>query len=87
MRGQVLTVPRQRRGHDLAESRLGIDFVVAIAFEDHQALRLLGMGVKLFRLLRWHEPVVIGGDEENRPGRDLVDDPFGVEPERLVDIF
>jgi hypothetical protein len=45
------------------------------------------MGVKLFRLLSWHKPVVISSDEQDRPGRDLVDDPFGVKTQCIVDIL
>src|SRR5919201_537901 len=84
---QIPVVPLQGGRHDLAEGRLVIDFVMAIAFQDHQALGLQSPGIELFGFLRRHQPVVIGGDEEDWPRRNLVDNPFGMEAERIIDVF
>ena len=64
-----------------------IDLVVAVTLEHDQLLRLAGPVVKRLRLFRRHQPVVVGGDEEHRTGRDPVHDPFRVEAQRLIDIF
>ena len=39
------------------------------------------------RILRRDEPVVVGGDEEDRPRGDLADDPFQVELQRVGDVL
>ncbi len=79
--------PGDGRFHDGAEGRLGVDFVVAEAGKRDQFLRLAGLGIEMLGFFRWDQPVVIGGDEQDRSRSDLVDDPFGMELQGLVDVF
>src|SRR5215467_2129159 len=78
-------IPRQRLLHHLAEGVAAIDLVVAEALQHHELLGLAGARIHGFALLRRHQAVVVGGDEQDRPRRDAVDHPFGIEAERVVD--
>src|SRR6516165_9322140 len=78
-------IPRQRLRHHLAEGVAAIDLVVAEALQHHELLGLAGARIHGFALLRRHQAVVVGGDEQDRPRRDALDHPFGIEAERVVD--
>src|SRR5262245_28104743 len=71
--------------HHLAEGVAAIDLVVAEALQYHELLGLAGARIHGFALLRRHQAVVVGGDEQDRPRRDALDHPFGIEAERVVD--
>src|SRR4029079_992316 len=82
---QMRPIPGKRLLHHLAEGVAAIDLVVAEALQHHELLGLAGARIHGFALLRRHQAVVVGGDEQDRPWRDAVDHPFRVEAERVVD--
>src|SRR5215467_949195 len=65
-------IPRQRLLHHLAEGVAAIDLVVAEALQHHELLGLAGARIHGFALLRRHQPVVVGGDEQDRARRDAL---------------
>src|SRR5262245_35693938 len=71
--------------HHLAEGVAAIDLVVAEALQHHELLGLAGARIHGFALLRRHQAVVVGSDEQDRPRRDAVNYPFGIEAQRIVD--
>ena len=84
--GQVLSILRQRGGHDLAKGWFDVYVVVAISFQTHEALQFLGVCIQPFRFFRRRETVVINGTLQSRPRGDLIDDPFGMEHECRIDV-
>ena len=56
-------------------------------FSTDQLLRFASLGVQRLAFVRRHQSVVVGGDEQHRTRCDLVDDPFGVKPDGVVDEF
>src|SRR5215468_169432 len=62
----VRPIPRQRLLHHLAEGVAAIDLVVAEALQHHELLGLAGARIHGFALLRRHQAVVVGGDEQDR---------------------
>jgi hypothetical protein len=60
---------------------------VSEPLQDHELLGLAGARKHRFALLRRHQTVIVRRDEQNRPRRDAVDDPFGIEAERVADEF
>src|SRR5262249_28722418 len=63
-RREVRPIPRQRLLHHLAEGIAAIDLVVAEALQHHELLGLAGARIHGFALLRRHQAVVVGGDEQ-----------------------
>src|SRR5262245_34492785 len=64
-----------------------VDLVMAEAPEHDQALGLARLVEECLALFGRHQAVIICGDERDRAWGDLVDDPLGVELQRLVDVL
>src|SRR5439155_9320287 len=84
---EVLRVPARRCSHHLAESLALINLVMAVAFEDDELFRFPGAGVKRFTFGWRDQPIIVRGDEHDRPRRDLVDHPLRIEAQGIVDEF
>src|SRR5712692_4739589 len=78
-RRKILPVPGHRRLHHLAERWLEVHFIMPVALQHDELLRLPGASVQLSGILRRDQPIIVGRNEKDRPGRDLVNHPFRIE--------
>ena len=60
---------------------------MTVTFQYHQLFRFPGVGVKLLRLLGQNQTVVIAGNEQYWPGRNLAYNPLWVETNGVVHVL
>ena len=73
--------------HDPVKGFAVVDVVVTTPLDDDEFLRIPGISVHGLGFRGRHHLVVVAGNEQDRPGSDVSNDPFRIESDGFVDVF